>query len=647
MTTTNPKQHTRDIGRLYLRADLVPGSVDIQNRTVDFIFSAGARVQMYPWWDEPFLEQLSMDPTAIRMAFFESGRAPFLEVHNRYELEGVIGVVQSARLEGGKLTGKVKFSAREDVAPILQDIKDGILCNASMGYRVYTYRDITQPGDAQTTLLAIDWEPFEGSLVPIGADPEAHTRGQVGEEKHRCEFILRADSALPKGDPMTNPRPATQTTPETPATAPTVDNAAAVTNARSEAATAERTRAAAIAERVKTAKLPEAFALRLITDGTTLDQARDLIIDELAKKDSPGPSRTTRIEGGELDEKETRKRALEVALHHRLNSKTELIEPAREFRGMSLLRIAEHLLGRAAHGLNRSEIAVRALGTTDLPSLLANVANKRLRENFDVQPQTFKPMCSFGTLPDYKEGSLIATGLFPSLKPVNEDGEYDMGYFGDGAEKIKVARYGILMGITEETIVNDDLRGVDRVVGGAGRASARLESKLFWDVPLTNPALADSVALFHATHGNLAGSGTDVTDTAMSAMKQAIRAQKDIDGKDFLDLVPKFLIVGPAKEMAARRMLSALLVATKTADINVWANSMDLIVESRITGNQWFAAVDPGQYESIAMYYLEGEDGPRVESQWEFKGDRVMFKVRHVVGVKAVDYRGIYKNPGA
>jgi len=43
----------------------------------------------------------------------------------------------------------------------------------------------------------------------------------------------------------------------------------------------------------------------------------------------------------------------------------------------------------------------------------------------------------------------------------------------------------------------------------------------------------------------------------------------------------------------------------------------------------------------------QGQQDPYIEQQTMFKNDAIGFKCRHEFGVGLMDYRGLYKNPGA
>jgi hypothetical protein len=98
---------------------------------------------------------------------------PVLNGHQQEEVEYVLGVVENPRRTRRGYEATLRFSDREDVAPVWQDIEGGILTSVSMGVQIV---EMTQAPDSTVKrphLLASKWKPFEISIVPIGADPGA------------------------------------------------------------------------------------------------------------------------------------------------------------------------------------------------------------------------------------------------------------------------------------------------------------------------------------------------------------------------------------------------------------------------------------------------------------------------------------------
>lgn len=187
MTTT-----TIDLASLYTRGAL--RSVNESARTVDLIFSTGAPVDRVDAYGR-YREILSVNEQHVRLERLNAG-APLLNSHTASSVSDVIGTVQpgSARIERGQGVATVRFSRRDDVEAIWQDVVDGIIRSVSCGYRVHKFlEDAAKPGDIAVR-TAVDWEPYEVSLVGMPADAGAKVR--AGAETNVCEIIAHRGDAI-------------------------------------------------------------------------------------------------------------------------------------------------------------------------------------------------------------------------------------------------------------------------------------------------------------------------------------------------------------------------------------------------------------------------------------------------------------------
>ena len=647
-----------------------------QNEGAEFVYrvtwTTGANVRRYDRATDQFYdEELHVDAKSVRLERLNSGNAPVLDSHSAYSIDDVKGIVVAgtARINGGLGVADIQLDNGPENDAVVRKVRNGMIRNVSIGYRVYRYEVIQREGQVPL-YRATDWEPFEISLVPIGADAGAGIRS--GPVTYPCEFYhpLPKETRMPETEnPQTPPTP-------TPATVPANDNPAPPTPpapetpaapaqeaARAEGARAERTRMHEINQITRAARLPESFAQRCINDNVSIDNTRKMALDELARQSG---------EGGEIrshisivrDEFDTTRSLVENALLHRHNPQAHKLEDgARQYRGLSLLEIGRDLLearGIRTRGMARAELAGHMLGldtrsgglhgTTDFPFILANVANKTLRAAYEAAPQTFKPFCRQTTNPDFKMIARTQLGDAPNLDKVNEGGEFKRGSVGEAREQYALATYGKVVAITRQVIINDDLSAFTRLPEMFGRAAADLESDTVWSILTANAAMGDGNALFHASHGNLAGSGTAITVTSLGDARKAMRQQKGLNGR-FINVLAKYLIVPTALETVAQQyMAQTNIVVTKASDFNPFANTLQVIAEPRLdaaSAINWFTAADPGQIDTIEYAYLEGQEGVYLENRVGFDIDGVELKARLDFAAKAIDWRGFYKNPGA
>jgi hypothetical protein len=338
----------------------------------------------------------------------------------------------------------------------------------------------------------------------------------------------------------------------------------------------------------------------------------------------------------------------------------QLSEEGRQYRGMSLLDVARTFLsarGVRVTAMSKMELAGLALGlrggmhtTSDFANLLADLPNKILRQAYLEAPQTFSPITRNMTLADFKKARLLQLGEAPALLEVGEHGEYTEGTMGESKEEVQLKTYGRKFSITRQALVNDDTDAFSRVPMAFGRQARNKESDLVWAEITANANMGDGVALFHATHANLSGTSDAISVAAIGAARAAMRKQTGIDAVTLMNLEPKVLIVPVAKETIGDQFVSQNLLASSSSSINPFAGKLTVIAEPRLdvnSGVSWYLAASPDQIDIIVLVFLEGEAGPRVDTRIGFDVDGVEIKISHDVAAKVVDFRGLYKNPGA
>lgn len=647
-----PSAQSRDVE---MQTRLMPvATVNAEARTVELVWAQGADVTRIDWWTgKRYIERLSMDPQHVDMSRMEQG-APVLNAHSRYDVRDVIGVVERAWIENGEGRALVRFSDREDVEPIWRDVQSGILRNVSVGY--FTRKvEITEDENALPVHRAVDWQPFEVSMVPVGADAGAGTRSQPAPSM-RCEFVTNAPSITttqtPAGVATHQERTMPEETPVADTSAP--NHEAAVR----QAIESERTRALDITEQVRAAKLDDAFAQDLIKRGVDANAAAREILAKLVAAEKPTETRNHVDIYTVSDETENRRAAMAEAVFHRVAPAGALPERARDYRHMSLVRIAEESLtaaGIRTRGLSPMQIAERALhSTSDFPAIMANVLNKRLRGAYAENVPTYVQWARRApNALDFKQMSVTQLSAMPSLLQVNESGEFKYGALSDGKEVYSMVTFGRILGITRQAIVNDDLRAFDRAASGFSTAARRLENSLVYAQLTDNPTMADGTALFHADHGNLAGSAAVISGTSLGLARAAMRKQTGLQG-EVLNVAPRFLIVPATQEQLAYQYTSSQYVPAKPSDTNEFRaggrTALEPIVDAILDGastTAWYLASDSGEIDTVEYCYLDGFEGVYLESTMDFDTDGMKIKARLDFATKAIDHRGLHKNAGA
>jgi len=661
------------------REPILPASVDVGTRSVDVVFTTGAPVRRRRWtgWDSsvPFDEILEVSEGAIDLSRLNAG-APALDSHSVWSSHSQVGVVERAWIEGkeGKATIRFPREGLDQAADRMFGlISDGIIRNVSVGYSIDRVK-VVEPAsrDEVERRIVERWTPLEVSFVTVPADPQAQVRAadqasypiQFIETRSQKEASMPETTTVAAGhDPATNSthqQPgaavietrAAETGNQTQAT-PAPDPEAVATRARE----AERERVSTIYDLAGRLSLERGFAEDLVQRGTGLDEARRLILDQVAaKSEEVRTFSQVSIPLGGRDEQITRRDAVANALLHRYSPTLfPLEDAARQYRGMTLLELARESLGNAGtstRGLSRDEVATRALhSTSDFPEILAAVTNKTLRQAYDAYPRTFSLFCRQVLATDFKSMHRVQLGEAPQLLEVGESGEFKRGTLGESKESYRVKTYGRVVAITRQVLINDDLDAFTRIPAMYGNSIAQLESDVVWGIITANPAMADGTALFHANHKNLAATGSALAVDAVGAARAAMAKQTGLDKKTVLNIRPAFLIVPAALELKAEQLVAQNLVPAATSSVVPQSiRTLSPISEPRLdaaSATAWYLAASPNQIDTIEYAYLEGQQGAYIETRNGFDVDGVEIKCRLDFGAKAIDWRGLYKNPGA
>ncbi|MDC0003798.1 ATP-dependent Clp protease proteolytic subunit [Porticoccaceae bacterium] len=413
----------------------------------------------------------------------------------------------------------------------------------------------------------------------------------------------------------------------------------------------ESERKASIVEMGTKASLTKTEIDLMVDTGLSIDDARAATLDILTTRDAGGqPSGThIRVIAGDNSAMRT---AMASAMLNRVDPAKYKIEEANaEFRGMSLLEMSRAMIeysGSNARGLSRQELAAKALhSTSDFPLIIADVSNKMLRSAYDETPRTFQPIAAQTTAMNFKAKHSLQIGNGEGLEKVNESGEYKYGTLSESDETYKVETFGRIFSFTRQLMMNDDLGALMRFISQVGNLAARKESDIIWGLVKSNPNLSDGLAVFstNAKRKNL-GTGGAVDEAGLSELRKLMRQQKGLDG-EYIGITPSYLVVNSERETEAQKVLSAVLAAT-TGDVNIFQNSLQLIVEERITdtNNPWYTFASPASHPALEYAYLDGQSGPTIETQNGFDVDAVKIKISHDFGAGFVDHRGASKNPG-
>jgi hypothetical protein len=634
---------------LDIRAAFRAESVSEEARTVEVIFGTDTPVRMWNWDIGDFMEEMSFENGHVRWQRLNSG-APVLDNHDSYKgTEGVIGVVERAWADGGKGYAEIRFSKQKEGDRAFQEVKDGILKGVSFGYRVYKYEQQTTEEGQLPRLRAIDWEPFEISLAPIQADPNAVVR-KNSEELNKVQILSvtlphnRNSNDTGMTDPTTNPTPAAE---PVVAAAPVVEQNASVDPVA--VAADERKRIKTINDLARKFNVEQSVVDSLIDTGVSEDKARKTIMDNWTAND-PAANVRGNAPAVKADERDKYRAAAIEGIVLRVNPNHEAKVGGEDFRGMTIVDLAKDVLersGEATRGKSRREVlsmALRQHTISDFPIILGNTINRQLQAAYQRADQTYAPFCRRTSIADMRPKTVAKlSGLMGTLQAIPEGGEYTATTVTEDKETYSLVKYGRKIGLTLEAMLNDDLDAFSRLPQAIAQAARNFESNTVYGILTGTPLMNDGFALFSSQHGNLGTAGA-ISNTTLAEAKKLMRQQTGLEG-DFLNVMLKYLIVGPDNEQEALQWMNASFSPATVGNTNIYQGSMQVIVEPRITNKNWFAAAEPTAIDTIEYAYLEGENGLYTEQKEGFDIDGIEIKARLFFAAKAIDHRGLFKNP--
>lgn len=235
----------------------------------------------------------------------------------------------------------------------------------------------------------------------------------------------------------------------------------------------------------------------------------------------------------------------------------------------------------------------------------------------------------YGDLPGVDEGS----PYLPLTSPSEEATSYTLTKRG-GVETI-----------TLEMIANDDVSAVKRVPTEMALAAATTLFEFVLDFIRTNPPIYDSVALFHASHGNLGASALDTTSFFTASM--AIAKQTRFGSGKRIGFGRKTLLVPLELQQTA---YTSFMQGQTDAAIASGMVPEVMVVPYWTEANDWAVVNDPAYCPTIEVGFLGGRELPEVivhdqpNTDSFFGNDKITYKIRHVYGGVPLDYRGMYKS---
>jgi len=642
--------------------------VEGEEGVYEFSFSSEAPVTR--WWGTEVLGHDLGEPKLERLKTVGS----FLFAHGRDQNYGLVplGPILDAwqDLTARTCRVKVKFDADENAQIIKSKVDNGSLRGVSMGYITNKYT-VVEPGSEMRGFLgpceiATDWEVMEVSLEPLAADPSVgigrsedsasgtDIAGMVADVLKNDESVrsLFQPRDAPTPDSVSPDTTESQNENEQRSETPMDENNAQTPE---EIRTQETQRTLEINAICRSFPQLEVTPDEFIRANTSVEDVRKDILQRMIKHNAP--IGTPSVDVG-ADESDKFRAAAGDAMSFRAGLNIE--KPAAGFeslRGMTMIDLARECYqrrnGKEFRGYDRKDLVRTVIGSSDFPHILANVANKSLMNAYQLAPTTYQQWTKRGNLNDYKPALRAQVSEAPLLRKVGKGGEYKYVAMSDAGEYIQLEKYGELFSLTREDIINDDLQALTDIPTKFGAAARITINFAVYSILSKAQNMADGNPLFGAAHANIETAVKSApSKEAFKAAFTAMAKQKGLQKKDAvpLNITPAFWI-GPVglKFDALQLVKSTVDIGASNATVNVFQDLLTVVADAQLDAvdpDAYYFATAPGFIDTIEVGFLNGVDAPYIETQPGFEVDGITYKVRSEFGVKALDYRGLYKNPG-
>lgn len=612
-------------------------------------------------------------------------RIPFLDAHNRGSIMNVLGSAGNFQSEeGGLVSAEVFFANTPEAERAMGLYKEKHLTDVSISYTIdkhemipdgktkkYKGREFVGP-----MRLVTQYTIKELSSVPIGADPAAKARAECNKQEEPMNPFqlwlaagsldektldaqklagLRAEFDAEQNPP---PKPAPVQTPVATPPAPVVPSECAED-------VIERVRQIELAGRGL--GIDQVVIDSVKFTAKTEQEAGRAYMKELAKKSPPVPPDIRMMADGEVKFRAAASDGLLMAAGLRFKdaapgadqlSRLGFEGMAREClrrRGIDTSLMGREEILRKAHTMG-TRAAFPGMDSADFPYILANSANKAVVVGYGMAPTTYQQWCKIASVRDFKSNSRVRLSDVGVLEQVTAQGELHRGNLSEEEEHYRIYTYGKILGITREMQINDDLNVFANLFQAFGFSTARTINAVPYAILAANANMADGGALFNSTavtsvggHANLATVAANPGSTSFSAARAAMRKQVGPKGMK-LNLTPQFAICGPDNEDNLKIVLTSTtipLVDMPQGVTNPNQNTASPIVDSEITGNAWYLAVNPNLEPTIEMGFLNGQQTPNTELR-PVSGDILGTDFWCYIDFsgKAIGWRGLYKNAG-
>ncbi len=597
-------------GRIQCRASLAPASLEGRSVYATLITSEPLRHCAGEACDAMSPHYVRVIPSGVQ----HDGSVPLLTDHAN-EINALAGLVDEIQVVDDRLIGRLVIDEGDLGDKLLAKIRSGSLRAVSIGADVDSSEQVGYQGDYPLYEVR-ESRLRELSLVPVGRDRKALLMSEPLENT--------AKSA--KADPVADIR-------------------AAYTAGENLGMVGEVSKL--LDSGVPAASVPEA----LIRMSVEQAQIKAGVQNVLAQRAGVGAG--LRAGGADVGAE------IGEAIRCRLAGGSA----SNRWAYRSMVEMAEGLV--AARGVNTSSMrpdgiieaafspsfAAASHTTADFPSILRDATNKSLLAAFEPARSPLSGVFRKTDRKNFHQGYTARLGESPKLLEVEEGSEILHGTRTEQEETWRLKSYGRIFGLSRQALLNDDLSAFSDILRSMAAAAAATEGDVLWSVLSANSGagatMSDGNPIFDSSnHGNVSSTAAAPSVASIGAAVELLRQQKGVGGDFYISVEPRYLLVGPKGELAARQAVASVALSSGRSEVNPWP--LEVMVEPRIgSGTEWYVFGDKVVTPVGEYGHLTGSNGPLLASEENFDTAGMRWRVIFDIGAGAVDWRGAVRNPGA
>lgn len=459
-----------------------------------------------------------------------------------------------------------------------------------------------------------------------------------------------------------------------------------VDEARREAAANEQKRISEITSRCDKNGIAAEFRNKLVSTGVALDQAIVQILDEIERLKTLDPVPPPAI-AVQKDEAEKFRMQATNSLSVALGTEKDptVVAAVRKDPGPrdlhGLIRACLVKEGKTSRDDidrmspdNLAGHAIRmagSMGSSDLPSILADTMNKEFKGGFEDAPTTFQEVCAETENPNFMTKSMTKLSGFSDIDKIPEGMSFQHGKFSDKKETIAVETFGKMLTLTRQLLINNDTSAIASFPRGMSSAMRFKMNRDFYDLLTYNSLVGpltveDGVAVFDDTaHGNLkATSGipsvSSLGESDKKMMEQTLPKGTPDSATAYLNMVGSILLTGTANRMSVLQLLGSANDPAATDGklvYNPYAGKIrpvfDAYLQAKLTAASktyaWYMFAGPSMFRNWIVAYLSGNRTPTLRSEPSRVGEAlgISYDIFFDYAFGIEDYRGVILNDGA